>query len=51
MSWNGFPPLVHLVERSYPKGIKVSKQELIPHLEQWQRSETLPKWDVTITPI
>ena len=51
MSWNGFPPLIHLVEKSYPKGIKVSKQALAPHLEQWQQSETLPKWDVTIAPI
>ena len=51
LNWNGFSPLVHLVEGSYPKGIKVSKQELISHLEQWRRSDTLLKWDVTITPI
>ena len=51
MTWNGFEPLVHLVEGSYPKKIKVAKDELAIYEQQWQRSEQLPKWDVTIVPV
>ena len=51
MTWNGFAPIVELVETTYQKGIKVAKDELEPFEQQWQRSETLPKWDVTIVPM
>ncbi|WP_293083222.1 MULTISPECIES: transposase [unclassified Moorena] len=51
MTWNGFPPLVHLVEGTYPKKITVPEDELKPYKQQWQRSESLPKWDVMIEPI
>jgi hypothetical protein len=30
--------------------VMVSAAELAPFSEQWQRSETLPKWDITIVP-
>lgn len=50
MKWNGFTPIVELVETVYPKGVKLSADELKPFSEQWLRSETLPKWDVTISP-
>ncbi len=50
MTWNGFEPIVELVDATYRKGIKVAKDELAPFEQQWQRSETLPKWDVTIVP-
>lgn len=50
MTWNGFEPLVHLVEGLYPKKIKVLKDELALYEQQWQRSEQLPKWDITIVP-
>lgn len=50
MKWNGFTPIIELVETVYPKGIKLSSDELKPLSEKWQRSETLPKWDVTIVP-
>jgi len=51
MTWDGFEPVVHLVEGVYPKKITVPKDELALYEEQWQRSEQLPKWDVTIVPI
>ena len=51
MKWQGFTPIVEFVETIYPKGVKLSADELTPFSEQWQRSETLPKWDVTIVPI
>jgi Rhodopirellula transposase DDE domain len=51
MTWHGLNPTVHRVETTYEKGVKRSKQELEPFLPFWHRSETLPKWDVRITPI
>ena len=50
MTWNGFEPVVHLVEGIYEKNITVPKDELEPYEQRWQRSEDLPKWDVTIVP-
>ncbi|MEH2318489.1 ISAzo13-like element transposase-related protein [Nostoc sp.] len=37
-------------EATYEKGIKVLSQELELYQNYWQRSETLPKWDITIFP-
>lgn len=37
-----------MVETTYEKGITVLSQELEQYQPQWQRSETLPKWDITI---
>jgi len=51
MTWHGFEPLVHLVEGIYPKKVTVSASELEPYQQQWQRSEQLPKWDITVVPL
>ncbi|MEG4215584.1 hypothetical protein QUA27_26230 [Microcoleus sp. Pol14C6] len=51
MTWQGIKPVIHLVETTYEKGIKVLPKELKQYLPEWQRSETLPKWDITIIPI
>ncbi len=50
MTWKGISPIVHRVEAIYEKGIKVLSQELELYQNYWQRSETLPKWDITIFP-
>lgn len=50
MTWNGFNPIVRLVEGQYSKGVSLTKQELIPWLEHWHRHDDLPKWAVTISP-
>jgi len=50
MTWNGVSPFVHLVEGTYPKQISVPKNELKVFEQQWQRSEILPKWDISISP-
>lgn len=50
MTWKGITPTVHLVQTTYKTGIKVLPQELEQYKPFWQRSETLPKWDVTIVP-
>lgn len=51
MTWNGMHPLVHLVEGVYPKGISVPDEVLALYKKQWNPSEDLPKWDVTISPM
>ncbi len=51
MTWNGFEPLVHLVEGVYEKKITVPKDELETYQQQWQRSAQLPQGDVTIVPL
>lgn len=50
MTWKGFAPIVHLLETTYERGIKVLPQELEQYLPFWQRSAMLPKWDITIVP-
>ena len=50
MTWKGIAPIVHHVETIYDKGIKVLPTELEQYHPFWQRSETLPKWDITIVP-
>lgn len=51
MTWKGMTPIVHLLDTVYDKGIKVPLPELEEsYLPFWQRSEALPKWDITINP-
>jgi hypothetical protein len=50
MTWKGIAPIVYRVETIYDKGIKVLPTELEQYHPFWQRSETLPKWDITIVP-
>jgi hypothetical protein len=50
MTWKGIAPIVHLVETTYQTGVKVLVDELEQYKPFWQRSETLPKWDITIVP-
>lgn len=52
MTWKGITPIVERLETCYEKGIKVPRSELeLSYLPFWQRSETLPKWDITINPL
>lgn len=50
MTWKGKKPSVYLVEMIYEKGVKVLPKELEELLPFWQRSETLPQWDITVVP-
>ena len=50
MTWKGINPIVHRVEAVYEKAIKVPPKELEQYTPFWQRSESLPKWDITIVP-
>jgi hypothetical protein len=50
MRWRGLHPIVKRLEGEYPDGIKLSKREMKPYEARLQRSKTLPKYDITITP-
>lgn len=50
MTWNGVSPFVRLVEGIYPKQVSVPKHELKVFEPQGQRSESLPKWDISASP-
>jgi len=51
MTWKGIAPTIQRVETTYQKGVKPLPEELEDYQPFWQRSETLPKWDITIVPI
>jgi hypothetical protein len=50
MTWKGIAPIVHFMAGTYEKTIKVLPEVLKRYQPFWQRSETLPKWDITIVP-
>lgn len=50
MTWRSVSPIVHLVEATDEKGVKVLPKELKHYQSQWQPSLTLPQWDITIVP-
>jgi len=50
MTWNGLHPAVHLVDKVYPKGVKLTKDAMKICEERIERLDNLPKWDVTIKP-
>jgi hypothetical protein len=50
MTWRGNHPVVDVVETVYEHGVKVTGEELEKYEQRFERSETLPKWDVTIEP-
>jgi len=51
MTWKGIKPIVHLCEKIYEKGICLTKKEMKPYENRIERSNLLPKWDVTINPL
>jgi len=51
MTWKGITPVVHLWEKIYEKGIRLTKKEMKPYESRIERSIKLPKWDVTIAPL
>lgn len=51
MTWKGINPIVHLVNQTYEKKIKVTPDDLQQYKDFWFPSEILPKWDITIIPL
>ena len=50
MTWKGVEPIVKLVEKTYEKGVKLTKPEMKKYEKRISRSKKLPKWDVIIDP-
>ena len=51
MTWKGLSPIIHLIERTYLKGVTVSLEDLQPVQYFWQTALELAKWDITIVPL
>jgi hypothetical protein len=50
MTWRGVAPLVHLVDRVYETGIRLTPRLFRPIAARLLRSTTLPKWSLVIQP-
>lgn len=50
MTWNGNPPIVRLLDRPYESGVRLTKKAFWPFQDRLQRSDTLPKWSLSIEP-
>lgn len=50
MTWRGVHPEVHRIEGDYPTGVKVPPAEMKELNKRLERSDTLPKYDITIKP-
>lgn len=48
MTWKGVEPIVEFLDRTYEKGIKLTKKQMEKYDAKIERSDTLPKWDVVI---
>ena len=50
MTWRGIHPLVELLTSSDETGVKLSPSQYRPVVQRLERSETLGKWSLVITP-
>ena len=50
MTWRGVYPIVHLLDRVYETGVRLTKSAFRPIAARLERSATLPKWSVVIKP-
>lgn len=50
MTWKGCPPTVSQLSGDYQDGVRLTKAEMKPIEARLERSETLPKYDITIRP-
>jgi hypothetical protein len=50
MTWCGVSPIVHLLDRVYETGVRLTKSAFRPIASRLQRSAELPKWSVVIQP-
>jgi hypothetical protein len=51
MRWRKQHPTVKRLEGAYAEGVRLSKKEMKPYEARLLRSETLPKYDITIRPL
>lgn len=50
MTWRGVSPVVHLLDRVYDKGVRLSRAAFRPIAARLERSATLSKWSLVIQP-
>ncbi len=50
MTWHGVAPFVHLLDRVYETGVRLTKSAFRQIATRLERSATLPKWSVVIKP-
>lgn len=50
MTWHGVNPTVHLLDRVYETGIRLTRREFRPFEARLERSASLPKWSLVIQP-
>ena len=50
MTWKGQHPTVKRLAGDYPDGVRLTGKEMKPYEARLERSETLPKYDITIKP-
>ena len=50
MTWKGLRPVVHLLEATYEKGVRVAKKAFQAISQRLRRDESLPKYFVRISP-
>jgi hypothetical protein len=50
MAWRGIRPIVHLIDRVYEKGVRLTPRLFRPIARRLERSATLPKWSLVIQP-
>jgi hypothetical protein len=50
MTWRGVTPIVHLLDRTYETGVRLTPSLFRPIAARLERSTTLPKWSVVIQP-
>lgn len=50
MTWRGVAPIVHLLDRVYETGVRLTKATFRPIANRLERSVVLPKWSLVINP-
>ena len=50
VTWRGVAPIVHLLNRVYETGVRLSPRDFRPIAARLTRSVSLPKWSLIISP-
>ena len=48
MTWKNNSPIVHFLDKTYKKGIKLTKGEMKKYYRKVYRSTTLPRWNLAV---
>lgn len=51
MTWKGLHPTIKLSQKTYQKGVSLTKHQMRSVEYQLQRNPLLPKWDIFISPL